>query len=217
MQESTPREKVLKKIRNALIHKTRQPFPNVELEKSVYTLSPDSPEELFAKAFKKAGGQFIFCETELDFLENVLSLAEGKGWKKFFCWEKKITDLMEQCAFPHEKKGNENFEEGMVGITSCEVLVARLGSVMVSSKQASGRRLPVISTTHVVLAYTSQLVTELKDALQFIRTKYQDQLPSQIATITGPSRTADIEKTLVTGAHGPKEIFVFLVDDSSQS
>ncbi len=214
MQESTPREKVLKKIRNALIHKTNQPFPNIDLEKSVYHLSDDSAEERFAKAFSYAGGQFIFCENDLEFLENVVTLSEEKGWKNFFCHEKKITDLMDKVGFPHEKKENENFAEGMVGLTLCEALVSRTGSIMVSSKQQSGRRLVVIPTTHLILAYTSQLVTEIKDGLQLIRSKYQDQFPSQIATITGPSRTADIEKTLVTGAHGPKEIFVFLVDDS---
>lgn len=217
MQESTPREKVLKKIRNALIHKTTQPFLNIDLEKTVYTFSTDGSEEQFAKAFTKVGGQFVYCESELEFLEKFILLAEQKEWKKFFCHEKRITDLMDQCDFPYEEKENTNFEEGMVGITLCEALVARLGSVMVSSKQQSGRRLVVIPTTHIVLAYTSQLVTDMKDALQFIKNKYQEQLPSQIATITGPSRTADIEKTLVTGAHGPKEIFVFLVDDSSQS
>ena len=217
MQESTPREKVLKKIRKALIHKTNQPFTNLDMEKSVYRISGDSLEEMFAKAFTKVGGQFIYCESELDFLENIISLSQVKGWKKFFCWEKKITDIMDQCGFPYQEKSDLNFEDGMVGITGCEALVARLGSVVVSSRQQSGRRMVVIPTTHLVLGYTSQLVREVKDGLSLIRSKYIEQLPSMISTITGPSRTADIEKTLVTGAHGPKEIFVFLVDDASKS
>jgi L-lactate dehydrogenase complex protein LldG len=62
------------------------------------------------------------------------------------------------------------------------------------------------------LAYSSQLVTDLKDGFKLIKDKYGNQLPSMITTITGPSRTADIEKTLVLGAHGPKELFVFLLD-----
>ena len=70
----------------------------------------------------------------------------------------------------------------------------------------------VVPTIHIILAYTSQLVPELKDALQLIKNKYGEQLPSMIAALTGPSRTADIEKTLVTPAHGPRDIFVFLVD-----
>jgi L-lactate dehydrogenase complex protein LldG len=48
--------------------------------------------------------------------------------------------------------------------------------------------------------------------LQAIKEKYQEQPPSLISFATGPSRTADIEKTLVTGVHGPKEVYVFLVD-----
>jgi L-lactate dehydrogenase complex protein LldG len=55
---------------------------------------------------------------------------------------------------------------------------------------------------------------DLKDAFKIIKDRYGNQLPSMLSTITGPSRTADIEKTLVLGAHGPKELFVFLLDDS---
>ncbi|MCK5078809.1 MAG: LUD domain-containing protein, partial [Bacteroidales bacterium] len=51
------------------------------------------------------------------------------------------------------------------------------------------------------------------DALKGMKEKYGQDLPSMISLITGPSRTADIEKTLVMGAHGPRELYVFLVDD----
>jgi len=62
-----------------------------------------------------------------------------------------------------------------------------------------------------------QRLKSAKEALQKVLEKYNGNMPSMISIATGPSRTADIEKTLVTGAHGPKEIFVFLVDDSSKS
>jgi L-lactate dehydrogenase complex protein LldG len=45
-----------------------------------------------------------------------------------------------------------------------------------------------------------------------VQERYGDQLPSMISMISGPSRTADIEKTLVLGAHGPKELVLFLVE-----
>ena len=75
----------------------------------------------------------------------------------------------------------------------------------------------VFPNYHIVLAYTSQLVLTPKDALIGIKNKYGANIHSLISSITGPSRTADIEKTLVQGAHGPKELFVFLVDDSLSS
>jgi L-lactate dehydrogenase complex protein LldG len=65
---------------------------------------------------------------------------------------------------------------------------------------------------HIVVAYTSQLVHDIKDGLQLVQDKYGDRLPSMISLISGPSRTADIEKTLVLGAHGPKELILFLVE-----
>lgn len=213
MQDTTSREKILKKIRQALIHKTNPRFPTIDWEKNVYASEGDSLEEIFATTFTKVGGQFVFCENEMEFLENVILLAQENKWKQFYCREKKITDFMDQIEFPYTVEENK-FPEGMVAITSCEALVARLGSVIISSKLGSGRKLFVVPTVHIIMAYTSQLVPELKDALTLIKSKYNDQIPSMIAALTGPSRTADIEKTLVTPAHGPRDIFVFLIDDA---
>jgi len=56
------------------------------------------------------------------------------------------------------------------------------------------------------------LVYDIKDAIGSMKEKYQDNLPSLITLATGPSRTADIEKTLVVGVHGPKEVFCFLIE-----
>jgi L-lactate dehydrogenase complex protein LldG len=214
MQDATSREKILKKIRQALIHRTTQRFPSLDWERSVYVTGEGSPEEQFANAFTRVGGQFVFCENEMEFLENLVMLAQENKWKQFYCREKAITDFMDRVEFPYTSE-DKVYPEGMVGITTCEALVARLGSVVVSSRQGSGRRLFVVPTVHIVMAYTSQVVPEMKDALLRIKNKYADHLPSMIATLTGPSRTADIEKTLVTPAHGPRDIFVFLIDDPS--
>ena len=215
MQESTSKEKILKKIRQALIHKSPQRFPSIDWEKNVYAGVEETREEQFAMAFTKVGGQFIFCENDIDFLDQLTSLSRENKWKQFYAREKEITKLLDQVEFPYTNESNY-YPEGMVSITSCEALVARLGSVIISSKQGSGRKLFVVPTTHIIKAYSSQIVPELKDALNLIKSKYGDQIPSMIAALTGPSRTADIEKTLVTPAHGPRDIIVFLVDDSAQ-
>lgn len=212
MQESTSREKVLKKIRKALINKSPNRTSDADWDKSIYVSSAESPEVAFAEAFSKVGGIFVYCNNEVDFFEKLLSLTQEKSWKNFYCWESKIKELLDKVEFPYSSE-DEKFEEEMVGLTLCEALVARTGSVFVSSKQASGRRLPVIGSTHLVVGFSSQIVPDIKDALQKTKSGYNEQLPSMMTLITGPSRTADIEKTLVTGAHGPKEIFVFLIDD----
>jgi len=81
-----------------------------------------------------------------------------------------------------------------------------------TAAQSSGRATSVYAPIHICIAFTSQLVYDVKDALVLIKEKYNDKLPSLITFATGPSRTADIEKTLVVGVHGPKEVYCFLVD-----
>lgn len=213
MQDTTTsKEKILKKVRKALINKSSIEYNDIDFESEIYPAPEDALEIVFAKKLTALNGKFVFCESEKAFVEDLSGLIKENNWDNVFCFETKIGDLL--------KQGNIGYYDSSVsiipaniGITFCECLIARTGSVIVTSKQVSGRRLPVYSNIHIVVAYTSQLVYNIKDGIKFIRSKYEDQIPSMIATITGPSRTADIEKTLVQGAHGPKEIYVFLIDD----
>lgn len=209
---TTSKEKVLKKIRAALIQKSPREVADVDKESDVFAVSEEPLEIQFAQNFSGVNGKFVFCENEKEFIENFDFIAKDNGWKNIFCLEPSIKDLFAKGTIPFSDK-EEDFLGMDAGITLCECLVARTGSVVVSSKQISGRRMPAYSNYHVVIAYTSQLVYNIKDALKFVRDKYNNNLPSMISTITGPSRTSDIEKTLIQGAHGPKELFVFMIDD----
>jgi L-lactate dehydrogenase complex protein LldG len=214
MQDSTTsKEKILKKIRKALIHKSLQEIGDVNTESDIFVNSEEPLEVQFAQNFVNVNGKFVFCENEHEFLENFAGIVKDNKWEQLFCLEPAIKELLKKRTIPFSDQESQ-LHTANIGITFCECLIARTGSIVVSSKQASGRRLPIYANFHVVIAYTSQLLLHVKDALKYIREKYNNQLPSMISTITGPSRTADIEKTLVQGAHGPKEIFVFLIDDT---
>lgn len=213
MKDTTSREKMLKKIRRALLERRDNPYPNLE-DLPVYEEQSDILEVLFAEQLTLVAGKFVFCEDEIQFIENLLLLADEKNWRKIYCWEPELQQLLGLYEFPFYSTDTD-FLQAEVGITLCESLVARNGSVMVSNGNQAGRRLSIYPHHHVVVAYTSQLVLDLKDAFKLLKNKYNDQLPSLISNITGPSRTADIEKTLVLGAHGPKELIVFLLDDLS--
>ena len=214
MQENiTAKELMLKKIRKALLEKRDNPYPNLE-DTALYKSNDEILEVQFAEQLSAMSGNFIFCENGIDFIENILELADKFNWRKIYCWEPELQALLEHYEFPFYKT-DKDFEMAEVGITLCEALIARNGSVMVSNHGAAGRRLSIYPHHHLVIARTGQLVPDLKEAFALIKSKYGTQLPSMVSTITGPSRTADIEKTLVLGAHGPKEIFVFLVDDFS--
>ena len=212
MQETTSKEKILKKIRNALISRQENPFQNIDFKSPVFKELEDMPEVEFVSKLKENGGTFVYCENEKDFVENVKMLALQRNWENLFSIDEKVIGLLESGGINVESS-EEKFTEQIAGVTRCDFLIGRFGSVMVSSGLSSGRRMFVFPQVHIVLAQMSQVVSELKDALKGIRKKYSNKLPSQITVITGPSRTADIEKTLVMGMHGPKELFVFVVDD----
>lgn len=210
-KDTESRERVLKKVRNALIPKSNDHYAQVDLTKSVYKEDSDPLEVIFAKNFTALSGKFSFCESNEDLVEQLKGTFETQKWSGILCLEPNFQSLLTKAGISYVSDLSR-ISETKVGIGGCESLVARYGSVMVSSKQASGRKLPTYPDTHVVIGYTNQIVMDLKDAYSLIKEKYQGNLPSLISNIAGPSRSADIEKTLVMGAHGPKEIFVFMVE-----
>jgi L-lactate dehydrogenase complex protein LldG len=100
-----------------------------------------------------------------------------------------------------------------VGITAVDFLVARTGSLVLSSATAGGRRLSVLPPFHVAVATTDQLVLSLDEAMRIYQQRGEAIRSSYATIITGPSRTSDIEKILVLGAHGPKRLAVMVVGE----
>src|SRR5437763_7891919 len=135
-------------------------------------------------------------------LQQLQKLLAEKEGTKIYCREDKWNTQLSNTI---------NLAGCDVSVTSCECLVARTGTIVMSAAQESGRTVSVYAPVHICIAHTSQLVYDVKDALANAREKYSGNLPSLITFATGPSRTADIEKTLVVGVHGPKEVYVFLV------
>jgi len=216
MEESTAREKILKKVRDALIEKTEPPYPIIDQESSVYRELTEPLDVAFAEELVRIGGKFVYCESEDEFISVLQSFIVEKDWGVLFCQDPKLHHLLKSGGIPYVSH-TDHILDARIGLTRCEYLIARLGSVMVSSRLSPGRKITVYPEIHVVLGFTSQLVPDLEQALTDLKKKYRGDFPSMVSLVSGPSRTADIEKTLVMGAHGPKELFVFLIDDSIPS
>ncbi len=210
MNETTSKERMLKKVRKALLEKRDNPYPNLE-DTPLFEDYTGHIDLLFAEQLTAVAGNFIFCEDEIQLVENLLHLADEKNWRRIYCWEPQLQELLERYEYPFYSTETD-FLNADVGISTCEALVARNGSVLVSNGNQAGRRLSIYPNVHIVIAYTSQLVLDLKDGFKSLKAKYQGSFPTMVSNITGPSRTADIEKTLVLGAHGPKELYVFLLE-----
>jgi L-lactate dehydrogenase complex protein LldG len=203
MATSPAKENILKKIRQALSNPVPLPFPQSEGANSVFQPATDDLEVMFAQEFTQLLGKFAFCTDEKDMQQQLQQLITQRQWTKIYCNEDKWN-----AAFSN----TINLPGCDASVTGCEYLVARTGTIVLSAAQQSGRTVSVYAPVHICIAYTSQLVYDLKDALQLLKEKYAGNIPSLISFATGPSRTADIEKTLVTGVHGPKEVYCFLVE-----
>ncbi len=149
---------------------------------------------------------------------HVAALAEAEGWKTIALHPGELTDALApllpaglaqlRCEAGYDKNALEACD---AGLTECESLIAQTGSVCVTSRSSGGRALSVLPPHHVVIARRAQLLPDLTAAYEQLSAKYGAALPSFISFISGPSRTGDIERILVLGAHGPKWLTVLLL------
>lgn len=211
----TPRENILRKLRAGLERATLPiPFPEVEhaAVEGAFTQSQDSLEETFASEFIKLGGKFVFCADEIELIQSIAALYDSAGWKELLCSEPYLLRLFHKGRLDFIAPADPNAAGADACITGCEALVARTGSILLTSKQPMGRVASVFYPVHIIVAFAGQAVPDIKDALELMKSRYGNELPSMINLNTGPSRTADIEKTLVVGVHGPKEVYCFYVN-----
>jgi len=120
-------------------------------------------------------------------------------------------DLQESFdVLDNEYLESEKLASYSIGLTTSDFLVARTGSIVLNSLNHGGRRLSVLPPIHIVVAGTNQIVFSIDDILN----KNFTSINWSYATIiSGPSRTSDIEKQLVLGAHGPKRLIVILIEN----
>jgi L-lactate dehydrogenase complex protein LldG len=144
---------------------------------------------------------------------ELVRLRDALGWKRVATHRGALNDPACQrlggptvlCEPGYDAR---ELEQCDVGISECAALVAQTGSVVVDSRTCGGRALSVLPPHHVVLARRDQLLPDLPSALALIQRKYAADSPSMISIITGPSRTGDIERILVLGAHGPRQLTI---------
>ncbi len=226
------REKILGRIREALT--VAAPMPG-EHQGAVGVPTHNGPPSGHAREWLPAVGSSFnerlalfqknatALKADFKFLDNrdqlagaLIAMRDLENWKKIGSHTGELTDFA--CA----KLGSPvcrtdggypvaDLETCDAGITECDALVAQTGSVLVTSRSAGGRALSVLPPHHVVLARREQLLADLPDAFVLLKQKYSANYPSFISFITGPSRTGDIERILVLGAHGPRKLTILCV------
>lgn len=100
-----------------------------------------------------------------------------------------------------------------IGITGVYCALAETGTLMLLSSPATHAATSLLPETHIALVPASRIVRCMEDAWDLLRAEH-GKLPRQVAFVSGPSRTADIEMTLVLGIHGPYRVHIIILGGS---
>ena len=178
--------------------------------------SIDEQIALFAQNAAQLKADFRPVASLDEAARQLVALAGENNWKQIAAHRYPLaSDLAQKiglpCLMTDYGYSTAFLEQCDAAITCCDALVAQTGSVLVTAASAGGRALSVLPPHHIVIAQRGQVVPDLASALQLVRDVYAPKWPSFLSFITGPSRTGDIERILVLGAHGPKKLTIFLL------
>jgi L-lactate dehydrogenase complex protein LldG len=168
---------------------------------------------LFQKNVTELHADFRLVKGQAALGSELKTLCAAEQWQRLASHHGELTDPVCKALglpvlftdAPFDKRELAGCD---AGISECDALIAQTGTVVVTSRSTGGRALSVLPPHHVVLARRAQLVADLPAAFKVLKAKYGASYPSMISLITGPSRTGDIERILVLGAHGPKKLTI---------
>jgi len=228
------KEKILQRIREALA--VPAPYPGQHGGQPYDGGHAESPEEgdiahwlprvgaafdarsdLFARNSAQLKSTFHLLESEAAAAQALAEMARAESWQRLAAHgdgargastRAMVSKLGLASLWTDAGYDVREMERCDAGVTECDALVAQTGSVLVTGRSAGGRALSVLPPHHVVLARREQLVADLPAAFALLERKYAGNYPSFIGFITGPSRTGDIERILVLGAHGPRKLTI---------
>jgi len=228
---SSPREAMLGRIREAL--KTIAPRPgHAHATEGTHTPPPrdgdfrpmlpavgqswDEQCQQFARNAELLKATFKVLPNPAAAREEIQRIIREENWKRLATHEHPflqqiVRDLGPAVVWADRPYPKMELESCDGAVTTCEALIAQTGSVLVTSRNCGGRAISILPPHHIVVASREQLLPDLLAAFALMRQKYGAHYPSMISFITGPSRTGDIERILVLGAHGPKRLTILLM------
>ncbi|RMG71450.1 MAG: hypothetical protein D6711_15360 [Chloroflexi bacterium] len=204
----TSRDKILTKLRQ-----TRRPFEDIPPAPNVYLpvtqIQPD--EDLitrFTHELRALDGDIFVVNNEKAALTKIQAILKNHQAQRVLSWDF-TQDLLPdyqiiQPDIHTSRESLQELEKAEVGLTRVAAAIATTGSLIVT-----GARLPtILPPIHIAVVHQQQLLARLEDW------QPPNRETVNVCIITGPSRTADIEKQLVLGVHGPRHVYVVMITSS---
>lgn len=221
------RDLILQKIRSSKVPAPMEAIPDLPPLFESENPSPEKLKETFAESLTALTGNFFSAANLAEARETLEKLAKEKGWDTFSTTD---TPLLREL-FPEEnfsEKAQSRFYFGEangetdktklaeipVSLVFPQFLIAETGTCVVLNRTAHERLNCYLNPSCVMAAYASQLREFVQDTWESVtECTSNSQIRGEYVLVTGPSRTADIERVSVLGVHGPKNIYVILIQD----
>lgn len=183
----------------------------------------------FESELYRVGGKFCRCQTADAAISYIRALAESKGAKSAVGWNSDLlaqpeiieTIIASGISFTDDNRAGQGDDfiktaiDAGFGISGVDYALAETGTLVVLAGEGRARSASLLPPVHVALVRPDQFINGLDDLFPLLRYQMETSqrgMSSAVTFITGPSRTADIELTLVVGVHGPQELHVLLLD-----
>lgn len=170
---------------------------------SLSHVKEESQEVQFARKFSFSGGRFLYCESSEQALNFLKKIVDENSIDRFWCPDTRLQIYLRSLSLASEEIPDKQY----FNLIFCEHLIAKDGSVMLSSDQMGGRKLFELSGDFVILASSSQIVDTIDDALRRIKAFKSHRIPNNITTIRGNEPGAFHSESQ------KKNIYLLLIDD----
>ena len=223
-----------------LIHSTMSDETRAILER-IKNRTPEERKKLFATLNEAAGPinlKVICCEDVHSVTAAIVDLVRTKDpeWghkKSVVAWshplveslnlpaalsEQEVDVFFTDLQEPEEEILRRHVIDSYIGITAADFCMADTATLVMRTRPGQARSVSLVPAIHIAVIELNQIIADLKELYALLKWDPQmekEGLTNCMTFISGPSKTADIEATMVHGAHGPREVHVFVIGAQS--
>lgn len=199
--------------------------------------TPEERKSLLATLIEAAGPinlKVISCEDVNSVTTGIVDLVRDKDpeWshkKSVVAWQHPLIENLNLPAAlsqqdvdvfftglkePETETLRQHIIDSYMGITAADFCMADTATLVMRARAGQARSVSLVPAIHIAVIELNQIIADLKELYALLKWDPQTKkegLTNCMTFICGPSKTADIEATMVHGAHGPREVYVFVL------
>lgn len=184
-----------------------------EVESGKYMPKKKDPiEQRFSFKFTQNGGKFLYCENKSECDNFFSKILEENNWKdvEILCYDDSLLELFSNKSELIVSKTNLNSK---FFLTTCEFLVAKDGSLLICAEQIKSHKVSDLPQNFIVFAKISQFTETLSLGLNGIKSKYPQNLPTNITTIKNFNSDENENNNFLTYGSSAKNLYLLLLED----